>query len=197
MQDPNFSPMLYNNRSLAGCNYSPSFVNLHIMYSYRSLKSSSVFILVPLFAFLPPAYVVRGKVMFWHVSVHQSVCPRGGGQVQPAGGSGPAGGGGGQVQLRGGGSGPAGGRSGPAGGGGSGPAGGCQVQPAGGGSGPAGQGGVRSNRRGGSGPAGRGGLVQPGGSGPAGGGQVQPAGGESGPAGGVRSSRGGGGGQPR
>ena len=31
------------------------------------------------FLFLPTAYVVRGKVMFWHVSVHPSVCPRGGG----------------------------------------------------------------------------------------------------------------------
>ena len=26
---------------------------------------------------LPTAYVVRGKVMFWHVSVHLSVCPQG------------------------------------------------------------------------------------------------------------------------
>ena len=45
---------------------------------------------------LPTAYVVRGKVMFWHVSVHPSVCPQGGGvrhlawgehdQVQTGGG---------------------------------------------------------------------------------------------------------------
>ena len=31
--------------------------------------------------YLPTAYVVRGKVMFWHVSVHPSIClstPRGG-----------------------------------------------------------------------------------------------------------------------
>ena len=43
---------------------------------------------------LPTAYVVRGKVMFWHVSVHPSihpsVCPHLGGVPQP----GPAGGGG-------------------------------------------------------------------------------------------------------
>ena len=42
-----------------------------------------------LLEFLPTAYVVRGKVMFWHVSVHPSVCPHLGGgypvQVQPGG----------------------------------------------------------------------------------------------------------------
>ena len=35
--------------------------------------------------FLPTTYVVRGKVMFWHVSVHPTVCPHLGGvpdQVQ-------------------------------------------------------------------------------------------------------------------
>ena len=86
----------------------------------------------------PPAYGVRGKVMFWQASVLPSIhlsVHRGG-----RGGSGPAGGG------RGG--------SGPAGGGGVG-----QVQPGGrGGSGPAGgEGWVRSSRRGGVG------QVQPGG----------------------------------
>ena len=30
------------------------------------------------FSYLPTAYVVRGKVMFWPVSVHPSVCPHGG-----------------------------------------------------------------------------------------------------------------------
>ena len=39
----------------------------------------------PKIVFLPTAYVVRGKVMFWHVSVHPSVCPRGGGVPQPGG----------------------------------------------------------------------------------------------------------------
>ena len=39
---------------------------------------------------LPTAYVVQGKVMFWHASVHPSVCPHlGGGVPRP----GPAGGG--------------------------------------------------------------------------------------------------------
>ena len=38
---------------------------------------------------LPTAYVVRGKVIFWHVSVHQSVCPHlGGGVPRPGPGGG-------------------------------------------------------------------------------------------------------------
>ena len=38
--------------------------------------------------YLPTAYVVRGKVMFWHASVHPSVCPHLGGLPRPGGGGG-------------------------------------------------------------------------------------------------------------
>ena len=51
--------------------------------------------------FLPTAYVVRGKVMFWHVSVHPSVCPQGRtppGQAEGVPEPGPAGGEGGYLR---------------------------------------------------------------------------------------------------
>ena len=77
----------------------PSRINPYIVYFFISLINTTVSLCDRCMILqrnkniklLPTAYVVRGKIMFWHVSVHPSVCPHlvGGGypsQVQAGGG---------------------------------------------------------------------------------------------------------------